>query len=112
MRILKMVQEGKLTPEEAAKLLEALESTTPAAPAAVEKAGKLRFIRVRVQEGNGRKNVNITLPIALANLAMKFVPEVGGDWEEVLQAIKAGNSGKLVDVVDEEKNAKVEIYVE
>ena len=109
MQILRMVQEGKVTPEEAAKLLEALEAPLPAV---AQESGKLRFIRVKVQDGRGRKNVNITLPIGLANLAMRFVPRFTADWDGVLEAIKTGTSGKLLDIEDEDRNAKVEVYVE
>ncbi len=109
MQILRMVQEGKVTAEEAAKLLAAVEVPLPAGS---QETGRLRFIRVKVQDGRGRKNVNINLPIGLANLAMRFVPGFAADWDGLLEAIKTGTSGKLMDIEDEDRNTKVEIYVE
>ncbi len=36
----------------------------------------------------------------------------GFDFDEIIHMIKAGEEGKLVDVVDEEHGEKVEVYVE
>jgi hypothetical protein len=113
MQILQMVQEGKVTAEEAERLLGALDNRG----ASMETKGKAaRWMRVRVVE-EGHQKVNINLPMSLVEVAlgmgMKFVPEEqmkGIDVASLLEAIKQGAMGKIVEIDDE--NVKVEIIVE
>ena len=65
MRILKMLEEGKINAEEAAKLLEALGGRAETGPAG--KGERARWFRVRVTDTKtGRKKVNINIPLGLA----------------------------------------------
>lgn len=113
MQILQMVQEGKVTAEEAERLLGALDNRATS----METKGKpARWMRVRVVE-DGHQKVNINLPMSLVEVAlgmgMKFVPEdqmQGIDVAALLEAIKQGAMGKIVEIDDE--NVKVEIIVE
>jgi hypothetical protein len=42
-----------------------------------------------------------------------FAPEVEGvDMDNVMQAIRSGMTGKIIDVMDDEDGEHVEIYVE
>ena len=42
-----------------------------------------------------------------------FVPEVEGfEMEKLAEAIRAGVSGKIVDVIDEVDGERIEVYVE
>jgi hypothetical protein len=66
---------------------------------------------------SGKNKVNVNIPMGLVNVAMKmgarFAPNVENvDYNELMQAIKSGASGKLVDVTDEEDGERVEIFVE
>lgn len=118
MRILKMIDEGKITAEEGAKLLAAL--------SAGEKSGrtrnfsrllgdKARWLRVRVTDmATGKPKASVNLPIALAdvglNIAAKYAPDVA--FDELIAAIQEGAQGKLIDVYDEEAGEHVEIFIE
>ncbi len=117
MQILKMIEDGTITADEGAKLLVALEEgatrnvqTTP--------GGQARWMRIRVTDLNtGRTKVNVNLPMGLVNLGVKmgarFAPEMEEvDLDEVIQAIKDGAQGKIVEVEDEEDNERVQIYIE
>lgn len=113
LQILKMLEEGKVTSEEAARLLEALETGAlrPDSP-----GRKNRFLRVRVFEG-GKNKVNVNLPLELARVALRFVPKdalnvQGGtiDLDEIVQAIEEGAQGKIVEVDDDD--TRVEVVVE
>lgn len=113
LQILKLVQEGKVTPDEATKLLHALEGKGGESAVAT---GSGKLLRIRVTEGGGTK-VNVNLPMSLVEAAVaigvKFVPEEelrGIDINALLEAIRQGVTGKIVEVDSEE--AKVEIYVE
>lgn len=117
-RILQMVSEGKIDAEQAADLLNALRSQgAPDGPPA-PRAGKTRWLRVRVTNlETGRAKVNVNLPFSLVRAGLKiggqFAPELQDmDWEEILAAIDEGAQGKLVDVEDVEDGEKVEIFVD
>jgi len=59
----------------------------------------------------------VQIPIALVDAGMKigahFAPEVEGvDMSNVLAAMRAGMTGKIIDVTDDEDGEHVEIFVE
>jgi len=59
----------------------------------------------------------VTLPMGLVGaglrMAERFAPEFEGfDVQELQELLASGADGKLVEVVDEEDNERVEIYVE
>ena len=117
MQILKMIEEGKISAEEGAKLLQALSAgkSEPRRPAGEEP----RWFRVRVTDlETGKSKVNVNIPMRLVNVGIKmgarFAPKgiEGLNFEEISEAIKAGAQGKIVDVVDEEDGERVEIFIE
>lgn len=117
MRILKMIDDGKITAEEGAKLLSALSESRKSTPAASLKGtkGGPRWLRVRVTDTiTGKPKATVNLPIRLVdagfNIASKYAPDVA--FDELLDAIKEGAEGKIIDVVDEEDGEHVEIYIE
>ena len=119
MKILKMIEEGKLSAEEGTKLLAALSerrgSTPPRAPGA---PGAPRWLRIRVTDiRSGRSKASVQIPLALVDAGMKigahFAPEVEGvNMSNVMDAVRSGMTGKIIDVTDEEDGEHVEIYVE
>jgi hypothetical protein len=123
MKILKMIEEGKITAEEGARLLAALRDArrgpgVPAAPRGPGAAGGARWLRIRVTDTNtGRSKASVQIPLALVDAGIKigahFAPEVEGvDMTNVMQAVRSGVTGKIIDVTDEEDGEHVEIFVE
>ncbi|GAB4467617.1 MAG: hypothetical protein Kow00124_00720 [Anaerolineae bacterium] len=118
LKILNMIAEGKISAEEGAQLLKALQGSSPRKGAAAETVGEARYLRVRITStDSGRVKANINLPMSLINVGMRmgarFAPELEGlDFEEIMEAIKSGMRGKIVDVEDEEGSERVEIFVE
>ncbi|HKJ39467.1 MAG TPA: hypothetical protein VJ972_11885 [Anaerolineales bacterium] len=119
MKILKMIEEGKLSAEEGTKLLATLtEKRGPNAPHAPGMPGAPRWLRIRVTDvRSGRSKASVQIPLALVDAGMKigahFAPEVEGvDMANVMEALRAGMTGKIIDVTDEEDGEHVEIYVE
>lgn len=119
MQILKMVEEGKISAEEGAKLLAALtEGARAEKKTARAEAGGARWFRVRVTDlMSGKDKVNVNIPMGLVNVGLKmgarFAPEIEGmDFDEIVTAIKSGAQGKIVDVTNEEDGERVEIFVE
>jgi len=112
IQILKMLEEGKITSDEAFQLLSTLEQkkTTPSI--------RNKFLRIRVQEGGDRTKVNVNVPIALVKIAQRFIPRriqeefPDLDLEELVREIEQGAEGKLVEVTDKDSDTTVEISVE
>jgi DUF4097 and DUF4098 domain-containing protein YvlB len=113
IQILKMVQEGKVTAEEALKLIEAVEGSDAAVSVPKTSA---QWLRVRVTDSkSGRPKVNVNLPLGLLSVVTKFVKleDMGGvDINEILRLIKEGARGKIVDVEDEDEGVHVEVIIE
>jgi hypothetical protein len=117
LQILKMIEEGKITPEEGAKLLSALAKKGPSAPPAPG-ASPARWFRVRVTDAEtGRSKVNVNIPMGLVNVGVRmgarFIPESSGiDLEDLLEQIRSGAHGKIVEVLDDESGEHIEIFIE
>jgi hypothetical protein len=116
LKILQMVEDKKITPEEAARLLSAL--ARGERKRQEESETESRWLRVRVTDlHSGKPSVNVTIPMRLVNVGLKvgarFIPDVEGiELGELAQALRQGMSGKVMDVVDEDEGQRVEIYVE
>ncbi|MFN2151263.1 MAG: SHOCT-like domain-containing protein [Anaerolineales bacterium] len=114
LKILQMIQDGKITAEDGAKLLAAL-SEGGRRQRPISRQTEARYMRVRVTDMvTGKTKVSVNLPLGLVsagmNIASNFVPEVG--IVDLSDAISAGLTGKVVDVIDEEDGEHVEIYIE
>ena len=120
MQILRMIEEGKISAGEGAELLRALEEKKDSGPAAepLRGASKPRWFRVRVTDvETGRSKVNVNIPMGLVNVGIKmgarFAPEMEGvAYDELMDAIRSGRQGKVIDVTDNEDGERVEIFVE
>ena len=123
LRVLKMLQDGKISASQAAQLLEALEeipspnsAKTPAAVAISSRPGK--WFRVRVTDtDSGKTRVNVRLPLNMVSagvkMGMRFSPEVEGlDVNELMAFINSGEVGQIVDVLDEKDGEHVEVFIE
>jgi hypothetical protein len=121
LKILKMIQVGKITAEDGMRLMDALEASQTAAenpPSKSAPAGGAHWLRVRVTDiDSGKSKVNVRLPVNLVNAGMKmgarFSLDVNGlDMPQVMQLIEAGKTGKIVDMVDDQDSEHVEVFIE
>ena len=111
-RVLKLLEEKKITAEEAARLLDAISHSE-------DGDRRNRFLKVRVFDRNSQQ-VNVTLPIGLVKWGMNFIPESAKakieeqeiDMKLITEALEKGITGKIVDVQDEEKGQHVEVWLE
>lgn len=123
LRVLKMLQEEKITADEAAELLKSLGDDGPRASGAARPSGvKGRAVRILVVDGEDTK-VQVNIPIALirqiGRLALKVIPEKVGDtdltelrnldWEELMRQIEEGVEGTLVEVNDGDTRVEVSV---
>lgn len=120
LQILKMIEDGKISAVEGAELLRALDSkadrSQPMEP--MKGSSAPRWFRVRVTDTQtGRNKVNVNIPMGLVNVGIKmgarFAPEIEGQGlESIMEAIRSGQQGKIMDIMDEEDGERVEIFVE
>ncbi len=137
-RILRMVAEGKISPEQAADLLEAIQSepalesvgtdwepeppTTPTllmSPAEQFHYGKRkpRHLVIQIKDG-GESKVNLRIPFGLTRTASKFLPRQAQTYlgkydinlQELLEDIGQSGDGTILEIRDGEN--KVLIAVE
>lgn len=133
IKVLEMIQNGKITAGEGLELLKALDDSFIKQDGA-QNTGS-RFLRIRVTNGQNKK-VNVNIPLSLlkvatkfASFGMKLIPKEARqemqkqgvdlseiDFDELVQLIDQGlANGKLVDVDTDDQSeghTKVEIYVE
>lgn len=115
MKILRLLQEGVISPQDAAALLDALDA--PAAPGAA-KTRKARWLHIRVTDlATQRVRVNVTLPVAMVRAGLKlgsrFASELEGLDPAMLDACLAqGETCMLVNMVDEADGEHVEVYLD
>ncbi len=131
IRILRMVEEKKITAEEGAKLLAAVES-----PGSGLQNGRAHWLKVRVfDKGSEKPKVRVTVPISLLKIAGKLggkfhmmMPEEAKakmeakgirldaesfeDIESLFEQFAVNGRYQLVDVEDDESGDRVEVYVE
>jgi len=108
-RVLELVAKGRLTAEEAAPILDALEakSTEPgfaagddAGAATNGNPGAARYARVEVKE-RGRRVVDLRVPISLGRFALSRIPGLSREQiTEVEEAVVSGARGPIFDVED------------
>jgi hypothetical protein len=119
LKILEMLEDGKISADEASTLLRALEgggaqrSVSP-----IELGADGRYFHVHVTNlETGAEKVNVTIPIGLVKvglrMAERFAPEFEDmDMAELEELITSGVTGKLVEVTDMGDGERVEVYVE
>jgi hypothetical protein len=117
MKILKMIDDGKITAEEGAKLLATLGQGRKSKPKPTLKDGSssARWLKVRVTDMvTGKAKATVNLPLGLVdaglNIASKYAPDIA--FDELVEGINAGAEGKIIDVYDEEDDEHVEIFIE
>ena len=119
MKILKMIDDGKINAEEGSQLLSALSQRSDKPQKIGKRSLASQMLRVRVTDmSTGKTKVNVNVPMKLVdaglNIAAQFTPEMenANMMEAVKEALAENMSGKIVDVIDEEDREHVEIFIE
>ena len=119
MKILTMINEGKITAEEGSKLLSVLTRGSEKPKKVSKRSLTSQWLRVRVTDmSTGKAKVNVNVPMKLVdaglNIAAQFTPEMEGAqmMDAVKEALAENIRGKIVDVIDEEDQEHVEIFIE
>ena len=123
-QVLRLVAEGRLTADEAAPLLDALErqggdasGATPKAPVAADDATDrvrtddrpARALRIEVAE-SGRTVINLRVPLSLGRAALDQVPGISeATSDRIREAIAAGIKGPIIEVDDGEDGVRISL---
>jgi hypothetical protein len=116
VKILKMIEEGKITAEEGSRLLAVLSKSKQVRTDV--QVSEAKWLRIRVSDlDTGKTTVNVNLPVGLVDVGLRmgarFVPDMEGiELEELSEALRQGMMGKILDIVDEDEGQRVEIYFE
>jgi hypothetical protein len=116
MQILKMLEEGKITADEATNLLEALNKRRTGADRTPGR--EARWLRVRITDTDTNETkVSINIPMGLVRtgvrMGARFIPADSEiDYQELMDAIQGGEMGKIFDMMDDEQAERVEIWAE
>jgi hypothetical protein len=127
LEVLRMLESGAITADEAARLLDALDRTEripPFSPPNQEAApgatagGRERatIVRIRVTDAaSGRARVNLALPLSLVdtglNVVRRFAPDRLTEAERIRQLIFSGIRGQIVDI-EGKTGERVQVIIE
>ena len=118
-RVLRLVAEGRLTADEAAPILDALDAGVarsdrdtgrarvgpdggPAGPGSGNGGPAPRFARIEVVE-SGRKAVDLRVPLSLGRRGLSLLPGLSSaQAAEIDDAVSRGLTGPIVDIQDED----------
>jgi hypothetical protein len=105
--VLRLVADGRLTADEAAPILDALQAAGEGSGADAEegptadRGSHPRSVRIEVSEA-GRRVVNLRVPLSLGRMALDHVPGLSGDnITRIREALEQGLTGPIL-VVDED----------
>lgn len=125
LKILQMIQEGKISAEDGAKLLSALTNSAARnkprrpGPGMQTRRGTAKWLRVRVTDmRTGKSKVNVNLPLSLLEAGMSIAGHFADDiniddiMTAISDAVDENMTGKIIDVVDGEDGEHVEIFID
>jgi hypothetical protein len=115
-RILRMIETGQVTAEQAAQLLDTLETESDRPAERI----RGRTLRVRATNLNARMqkvHMTATLPVSVIKaslrLGARLIPQLSNNTlEDLLRTIESGATGRVLDLQDLEKGERLEIFVE
>ena len=118
LRVLQMIQEGKISATEGARMLGEEPCGQPGCEEAGSSGSEPRWIRVLITDvDSGRARVNVRLPVNLMSTGVKMGAHLSADMQElnmqqINDFVKRGVTGQVMEVVDDDEGEKVAIYLE
>lgn len=113
LEILNMIKEGRLTPEQGVRLLEALESSEkkPASDSS-SKDSDYKWLNIEIRARSTSKYKNITpfkIPLSVIRLFMRFIPKyspIPGSNTSLEDLLDILESGKPIDLYTEGEDGR------
>ena len=120
-RVLDMLEEGKISKDDAVKLIEALKENEVTETSAQEKPAEKRKFHLIADKGDGKK-VDITIPTSVLKFGLTIAKKLGKstinidgneipiDIDKINEVLKDPSfSGKVMEAADGEKKVIIEI---
>ncbi|MHB8088036.1 MAG: SHOCT-like domain-containing protein, partial [Anaerolineaceae bacterium] len=118
IKILQMIQNGKITAEQGIELLNAcstseVKKTALNAAASGSRTPSAEWVRVIVTDMiSGKRRVNVRMPAGLVNTGTKFGARLSIDRQNLdpailRESIRSGKIGKILDVADDDEKERV-----
>lgn len=122
LQVLRMIDEGKITAEEGFQLLKALEPTSEGISRnrSIQSTAALRGKLVRLQISDlasGRSKAMAAVPLRLLEVGLRIASHYAPSLKDLnpdnlFDALAENADGRILEVVDQEKQVKVELLVE
>lgn len=124
IKILEMLEEGKITSKEAADLLEAIDDTSEKynEVSTLSKSYSKKYLKIRVVDGSDQSKVKLNIPIKLVKLGLSFASKLNSSIEGVqisnkeidiiLDAIENEIEGEIISIDADDGKTQVKIYIE
>ena len=120
IRIMQMVQNGTITPEEALQLLEGIERKLNDVPgqSSGSVGGPPKWARILITDmDSGKVRVNIRMPLGLINAGRKMGARIapgmdGMNIDDLFQGANLSEPGRVIEVYDDTDREHIEIFVE
>lgn len=136
MLILKMIDEGKISADEGARLLAAIQSPEEGRESSVQNSqastrnnitssfsskrsltnrdSAARNVRIRVSDSaTDQERIDLNVPLKIIEFGLRFVPETEDERiENVRSAVYAGETGPVLDIKDRGSSNRVEVSLE
>jgi len=122
-KIIQMVEDGKVSSEEASKLISALNEDKEASESSTSKGAYMgKSVKINIHS-QGKEAVNMRIPIRFVKWILKTghgfasaIPEAKAyvddiDMDAVMAAIDQGAEGKIIDMETEEGDS-IAVYIE
>ena len=111
-QVLKLVEAGTIHADEGVRLLKAM-GHVPRPPGSYDGWMHVRVSTLSTQH----PKITVRLPLAWVSLGLRigsrFEPDLAGiDMNEVLEAIRSGAEGRILDVENAEDDERIEIFVD
>ncbi len=118
LKVLELLSQGKISADDAERLLDALQNEQPESTQAVlvnDKKKPFRMLKVSVDSEDGDK-VRVQIPIEFAKLLKKGrfnidLDEYDIDIDDILKIVESGAMGELINITTED-GAVVKITIE
>jgi polyhydroxyalkanoate synthesis regulator phasin len=116
LRILQLVEEGKISPEEGIRLIQALDKTGEQQTQLALRPAQ--WLRLQISDMlSGKVRVNVRLPVTVLNTGMKigarFSDEIGQtEMGQIMDAIADGLTGQVIDIYDDQGEKRIQVFLE
>ena len=120
LRILKLIEEGKISADDGAKILNALnKGDSKSSDSGPKKMGHILKIKF-TDHKTGKTKFKFDIPLEWAKMLNHFIPpleilkleEQGIVLKEVVDGITEGTIGKIMDIQNKDSSDHVELWIE